>query len=104
MAAILGDAQHLAGVGRGLDHPTRLGNRVRDRLLHRHVLSGAQRRDRVLGVEWRRAEHLHRIDVVVGQERVDLGVAAFYPPFAATPLEDLRPRVAQRDDVARLMG
>ena len=39
------------------------------------MLARAQRRDRVLGVQRRRAEDLDRVDVVVGEQLVEVGVA-----------------------------
>ena len=50
------------------DHPPRVADVVRDRLLARHVLARAQRGDRVLGVQRRGAQDLDRVDVVVGEQ------------------------------------
>ncbi len=53
---------------------------VRDGLLHRDVLSGRQRSFDVRVVQVRGGEDLDRVDVVVGEELVDVGTRPRYPP------------------------
>src|SRR5207244_12453043 len=65
--------------------------------------AGAGRRDHVLGVEGGRAEDLDRVDLWIGEQRVEIGVGALDPPFARPALEHLGARIAQRDHVAILV-
>ncbi len=57
----------------------------------------------MLGVQRRRAQDLDRVDVVVGEQLVELGVAALHAPLGHPALEHLGPRVAHRHDVALLV-
>ena len=94
VATVLGDAEHPVGFLRGRHHPAGVADVVRDRLLTRHVLARPQRGDRVLRVQRRGAEDLDRVDLVVGEQRVDVGVARARHP--TRPCAARAPRAADR--------
>ena len=79
---LLGHPEDHAHVGSGCHHPPAVGNRVGNRLLHRHVLPGARGRDHVLGVQRSRPEDLDRVDLVVGEQRGEIRIRPVDAPLA----------------------
>ena len=100
MDEALADAQRAADlVGHGL-HLQRVLDRVGHRLLDGHVLAGLQRGDDVVVVQVGRGQDLHRVDGVVRQHVVQVGVVRLGAPLLGRLAPDLLVGVAHGDDVA----
>ena len=103
VARLLRDPEDHARIGRGLHHAPAIRHGVGDRLLDAHVLAGTRGRDHVLRVQRCRTEDLDRVDVGVGEQRIELRIRAIDLPLAGAAFEHVGARIAQRDHVAALV-
>ena len=103
VAAVLGHSKHDRRVRGLFHHRPRVRDRVGDRFLYRDVLSSSRGRNHMLRVQWRRAQDLDRIDLVVGEQLIDGGIQPTDVPLAPPALEHVGARIAQRDDIALFM-
>ncbi len=68
------------------------------------MLARTRGRDHMVGVHGRGRQDLDGVDVVVGEERVERLVQTLDAPLLRASGEHLGPGVAQRDQVAPLVG